>query len=92
METCDSRIRDEYSGGRNFSHTLLNSDVDLKVFETEAATHASRGLVREIMLPMQSSGKSSNGEDSETLACLILPMPRFFPIDKVKTSIEADRF
>lgn len=48
--------------------------ADSKVFETEAKTHASRGLVKETMLEMQSSGKVLKGDKSVTISPPLSPL------------------
>ena len=63
---CDRDNKDSYSGGINFSHTISDWTADSKVFETKAKTHASRGLVKEIMREIHSSGKSPKDNGSVT--------------------------
>lgn len=40
-------------------------DCKLIIYETEATTHASRELVKDIMMEMHTSGKELNGDDSD---------------------------
>lgn len=79
-KTLDRGIKEEYSGGRNFSHTVSDLTADSKLLETEAATHASRGLVKEIILEMQSSGKKSNGDGPVVMISPLDSTPCFCPI------------
>lgn len=70
-EDDDREVREERSGGRNFSQTVSDSAAERKVEEIEQRRHASRGVVKEMMSAMQPSGKSAIEDDGEDLCSLL---------------------